>query len=427
MNLNKNDKIIYFDNASTTKPYDYLINLTKEYIENLWFNPSSIYSQNISNKIEETRKNILKYLTNNNLSKNFNVVFTPSATFSNNTVIFGLKNYLKNKNILIFNFEHPSLVNPSKQICSVFANYNIKTTFLNFPQGYNLIKKDHILFSKSIYDKLINSIDNNTGLVIISLINNENGFIFDIDEIAQNIKKINNETLILLDTTQAFLKYLFNKKDKNNFENYEFDLNSLNYIDFITASSHKFHSFRGTGILIYKENDILKPIIFGGGQEYKLYPSTENTLSILAINEVIKNEFLIKNNLVNDYVNVLKTRKYFIENIKKLEKKLNLEIFIFGENCEKSFSPYILKFFIKNIKSEVVVNLLSKYNIYASTSSACSSRKEKQINYEKDFGFPKDLADGGIRVSFSKFNNFEEVDIFLYYLEKIIKETFLIF
>ncbi|MCX8057944.1 MAG: aminotransferase class V-fold PLP-dependent enzyme [Spirochaetes bacterium] len=425
---------IYLDNASTTKPYDYLKDLVNNYFENYWMNPSSIYSQFILEKIEETRVNILKYILNINgtsdniENSNIKVIFTPSATYSNNAIIFGLRNYLKNKNIIIYNFEHASLKNPIKQINNIYPYLNVRTKILTIKDYFKTINKDHNLSENILTDNLLNHIDNETGLVIFSFINNETGFKFNIDRISKEIKKINKNTLILCDMTQGFLKYKI-----DNIEN----------IDFITASSHKFHSLRGCGIIILKNNELIKPIIYGGSQEAKIYPSTENTLSILSINEVIKNQLIIKNKIEEDFIYVRNLARYFLENLIYFSKKLDLDIFFFSKEFiennpdnsstgiidkkNMSFSPYIIKFFIKNIKSEILVNELAKFNIFVSTSSACSSKKEKQIDYKIDLGFPEYFSEGGLRVSFSKFNNIKEIDIFFFYLEKLIKELFLIF
>ena len=402
----KYNNIIYFDNASTTKPHPYLKDFINDYFNKFWLNPSSIYSENIRILMDNSKQNIINYLKN----KNFEVYFTPSATFSNNLAIFGLKNFLKNKEILIFSFEHPSLINPTKNIEAFYKTLNIKKNLLMLNNAYKTLLKDPLNFENLVYEYILKNIKNETGLVILSFINNEFGFKFNLRKISYEIKKLNKDLIILVDLTQGFMKFSFESDD-------------FEFIDIVTASSHKFHSLKGTGLFIIKKNlNIINPIIFGGGQENSYYPSTENTLSIFATNEVIKKE---QDSILNTLNKIKELKKEFISELERLKKELNLNLFYFPDLI--SFSPYIIKFFIKNTKGEIIVNELAKNNIFISTSSACSSRKEKQINYIKDFGFPEYYNDGGLRVSFSIYNNSKEIETFFYYLKKIIKETFLIF
>ena len=63
-----------------------------------------------------------------------------------------------------------------------------------------------------------------------------------------------------------------------------------------------------------------------------------------------------------------------------------------------------------DIKGEVLLHMLEKYNIIVGTGSACSS-KNKQSRIAKAIGLQKDYSEGVLRISFSKYNTAEEVEL----------------
>lgn len=463
--------MIYLDNAATTKPFSYIKDFFNEYEKKYWFNPSSIYknSINVKNKIIEA-KNFIK--TNFNL-ESFNLFFTFSGTFSNNLILnpytlLNIKKDIEKKinktiqtpEIIVGIYEHSSVINPVKEINNKLKkDFNFKIKYIDLKEFYqkfikisldnkkldnkkldnkkldnkklnnetlnnekldnkilnneilnneNLINIDK-LFKQYIIEKFKKAVNENTIFVSCMWVHNESGLILPVKEISKEIKKINKNIFIHVDATQGFMKLPV------------FD---TAYIDSLSAASHKFHSIRGTGFLFIKNKDYISPLIFGGGQESGIVPSTENVFSILATYEVIKNEFS-KINHYFEKATILKNTLYneIKINMSDLKNKIiPLSFFNF-------FSPYINRIYIGNTKSEVIVNALSEENIFVSAGSACSSNARKKINGkilddETIFGIPSNFKEGGIRISFGYFTNKEEITTFVLTLKKIIKTFF---
>ena len=82
--------MIYLDNASTTKPYQEVVDTYNKYLNSNFFNPSSLYATSTNNLEEKIKLNILKMLGLSNKK----IVFLSSATEANNLAI---KGYLKGK------------------------------------------------------------------------------------------------------------------------------------------------------------------------------------------------------------------------------------------------------------------------------------------------------------------------------------------
>ena len=70
---------------------------------------------------------------------------------------------------------------------------------------------------------------------------------------------------------------------------------------------------------------------------------------------------------------------------------------------------HIVSITIKDVRGEVLLHSLENDKIYISTGSACSSKKGVSRT-AKSLGLDRQGAEGVVRISFSPFNTFEEVD-----------------
>ncbi|MCL2311835.1 MAG: aminotransferase class V-fold PLP-dependent enzyme [Firmicutes bacterium] len=177
-------------------------------------------------------------------------------------------------------------------------------------------------------------------------------------------------------------------------------------IDLLSASSHKIHGPRGLGILYVSERTKINPIFLGGGQQKKIRPGTEPVCLIAGFEKAIE---------LCDIKNRLKK----IERLNSYcRKKLN-EIVGVNINSSKNASPYIINISVFGIKSEVLINFLSERGIYVSGSSACS--KNKQSHVLKAMSLPKGFIESAIRISFSKFNTLDDIDVLVDNLKEALK------
>lgn len=371
--------MIYFDNAANEFIKESILNafllIEKDYPSN----PSSIHrlGQEAMKIINKSRASILSSLKLSD--KEYEVIFTSGATEANNLAIKGycLKNSNRGKHIITSNDEHPSVLNVFK---TLEKDYGFKVTYLNTNNGVVDI------------NDLNNAINDETIIVSLMAVNNEIGTFNDLLAISNIVKKY-PKCVLFSDVTQGLGKINI----------------PYSSLDMFSMSTHKIGGIKGSGVLIKKRKININPINDGGGQENSYRSGTISTAlcytTALAIKEAI-------NNLDNNYKIVHELYNYLLS---KLDN--NSEIHI---NKGANYSPYILNFSLVNKKASVVVEALSEKEIYVSTLSACSSKHEVMSNIVYNLTNNERFAKNSIRVSFSKNNTKEEIDIFVEEMNKIL-------
>ena len=361
--------MIFLDNASTTKLCDSAVENLIKFSTEMFYNPSSSYSVGMENynNIEKTKEILCKKF---NVNYENNIIFTGSATEASNLAIFG--SYKKSWKKAIFSAgEHPSVYNSALKL----AENGVEVIFVNLQSN-----------GEVDYDDLKNKLDDSVNFISIMHVSNETGAINDIKKINNLRKSFAKNALFHVDGVQAFCKIPVNLSEVD--------------VDFYTISAHKFNGPKGIGALYVKNKNKLKPIIFGGGQEYNLRSGTENLASIMALNSALKEIEDVNKNF--DYVK--KLNLLFKDSlIKNLDAEIEIK-FVQNQNL----SPYILSVSIPKIKGEVLQNLCDKNGLLISTGSACSSKKSGNRILEQ-MKYSKEEVIGNIRVSFSRLTTEEEV------------------
>ena len=180
----------------------------------------------------------------------------------------------------------------------------------------------------------------------------------------------------------------------------------------MTISSHKINGLKSIAVLIKKKKIKLDPIIYGGGQQFNLRSGTEDYPLIssftVALNEYQRNlkENLAKVHLIFDFL------------VNELSKINQIKLHLYPNQCE-----YILNFSLEDKKASVVVEALSLKEIYVSSVSACSSKKEEPSYVLLTLNKSLKEANNSIRLSFSKDNTIEECQIFINVLKDILNNV----
>jgi cysteine desulfurase len=369
---------IYLDNSATTKPYQEVIDKVVYALNTDYANPSSLHRKGteVEKNIKLIRQNIARSIG----AKDKEIYFTSGGTEANNTIIRGVVNlHKKRKNhIISTTIEHPSVLNTLKDL----ESEGLEVTYLK-------VDKE----GKIDINEFKEAIKPTTCLVSIMHVNNEVGAIQPIQEIGKYLKSLSEKVYLHVDAVQSFSKINFRPSRYN--------------IDFMSVSGHKFHGPKGVGFMYIKENNRLKPILTGGGQEIGIRSGTENTPGIYGLGEAIN---IISKDLDSK-----------IEKIERLKNLLKDEI-VKNIDDIKLNSPedgvcHILNISFRGIKGEVFLHYLEQKGLYVSTGSACSSKK-KGSHVLNEMQLTQDEIEGAIRFSLSDLNTEEEI------LEavKIVKE-----
>ena len=374
------DRIIYLDNASTSKVDPEVLESFNQITLKYFANPSSIHrlGQESNRLLEKSREQILNLFK----LKHHDVVFTSGATEANNLAIKGyaFANRSRGNHLITVATEHPSVLNTFKTL----EKYGYEVTILP-------VNKKGIVEVNSLKA----AIKENTILVSVMAVNNEIGTINPIGEIGELLKDY-PRIAFHVDMTQAVGKVNI----------------PLDNVDMFSFAGHKIHGLLGSGALIKEKKILLEPQNNGGGQENDLRSGT-NTVALSA--SLAKALRLALDKQKENYEKVSSLRDYLVTYLKNNDDR-------FVINSLDKNNPYIVNFSLLNRKASVVVEALSNRNIMVSSLSACHSKGE-DYSYVV-FAMNKDmcLAHNTIRVSFSYDNTLEEVKAFTKELTAILKE-----
>lgn len=359
--------MIYFDNASTTKVNDTVLEKMYEFMKTGFANPSSLHKLGFEVEKEVTRAR--KIIAEAIKAEPDEIYFTSGGTEANNTAVLGVADAYKKRGnrVVTMNIEHPSVTDSYKEL----EKRGFEVITLNVDEkGYINI------------NELEEAVNENTILVSIMYVNNEIGTIQDIERIHSAIKEKNKNCIFHTDCVQAFGKHKINCKNA----------------EIITISSHKIQGPKGIGAMYIKKGVRVSNLHFGGGQEKGFRPGTENTYAIVAMGEACN--IAIKN-IDENYKKVSEVKNTLLKITDEIDG-----VYVNGDR-EKG-SPYILNLSFKDVKGEVLLHALENDGIYVATGSACSSRvkeKKKIVDY---------VADGrggsAVRFSFSGENTVEEAE-----------------
>jgi cysteine desulfurase len=372
--FNKNKKmakIIYLDNAATTKVDSRVTKKMLPYFSEKYGNASSQHflGKQARGAVENAREIIAKSI---NASPE-EIYFTSGGTESNNWALKELffANKTSGKNhIITTKIEHDSILN----VCEMLEKLGAKLTYLNVDrEGFidlNELKK---------------SITNETLAVSVIHGNNEIGTIQNISEIGKICKE--KGIYFHIDACQSFIKK-------------EIDVVKDN-LDLVTLNSHKIHGPKGIGALFIKKNTKIGIFMHGGGHEGGMRSGTENVPAIVGFGEAVR----VSN--YKDTENMEKLRDYCIRKI--LNEISNTELN--GSRQERLCNNINISF--KNIEGEAIAMQLEEYGIIVSTGSACASHNLKKSHVLKEIGLNDMEINSSIRISLSRYTTKEDAEIFI--------------
>ena len=376
--------MIYFDNSATTKPYPEALATYTEVATRIWGNPSSLHNlgSQATRILEASRKQIAELIG----KKADEIYFTSGGTEGDNWILKGVafEKAPYGKHIIVSDIEHPAIKESAAWL---------KT------QGFEVdyAPVDARGFVK--VDALASLLRPDTTLVSIMAVNNEIGSIQPIHEIAALLE--DRPTISFhVDAVQALAKVAT-------------EVYLPERVDFATFSSHKFHGLRGVGFVYIKEGKKITPLLTGGGQEKEMRSTTENVAGIAATAKALRLA------MENQEAFASKTQQMKEVIRKELANYPDVTVF----SGEDHFAPHILTFGIKGVRGEVVVHAFEEFDIYISTTSACSSKAGKPAGTLIAMGVDKSMAQTAVRLSLDLENDMSQVEQFLTKFKLIYEQT----
>jgi cysteine desulfurase len=232
--------------------------------------------------------------------------------------------------------------------------------------------------------------------------NNEIGTIEPIKEIGEIAKE--HDVIFHTDAVQAFGKVPIDVKEMN--------------IDLLSTSAHKLYGPKGVGMLYIKNKGVkegwgkyIEPIMFGGGHERDMRPSTVNVPGIAGFAKAVE---IAKEEMSKEIERQVKLRDKIIDFVLN-----NIDdTYLNGHRTQRL--PNNVNLGIRFIEGESIVLDLDSEGIAASTGSACSSKSLEPSHVLLAIGLKPQEAHGSLRVTIGRFTTEEEIDYFLEKLPPII-------
>lgn len=371
--------MIYFDNSATTKPLDACVETYTKVATNYFGNPSSLhgYGAKVSELHEQARilvAGMLGVLPEE-------IIFTSGGTESNNMALKGVADFYRGrgKHIITTTIEHPSIQNTMQHLET---------------QGFEITRLPVNATGIISVEDLKTALREDTILVSVMHVNNEVGSLQPIQAIA-DLLKTREQTFFHVDNVQGLTKVALDVAG----------------VDLVSISGHKIHGLNGTGVLIKKKRVSLLPLLDGGGQEFGLRNGTENTAGVVAFAKALR---IGLENQEAHVVDLEAIRNYLLDSLAEIP-----EVSIHTD--KKQAAPHICCFSVVGHRGEVLVHALEEYEVYVSTTSACSSRAKLASSTLKAMRVTDEEAVGAVRVSLSYQNTMAEAERFIVAIQTIIK------
>lgn len=374
------NKMIYLDNAATTKTNPDVVKEMLPYFTEEYGNPSSIYR--FANKPEQLLIDARESVAGMIGAKASELYFTACGSESDNWAIKGVAaaNRSKGNHIITSKIEHHAVLHT----CMYLEKNGYEVTYLDVDE-YGFID----------LEQLKQSIKPTTVLISIMFANNEIGTIEPIKEIGAIAKE--NKILFHTDAVQAF-------------GHIPIDVNELN-IDLMSTSAHKLNGPKGVGFLYIRKGTRIDPLIHGGAQESNRRAGTENTAGIAGFKkaaEIAMAEMEARDKKQREL------RDYLIDRVMNEIEYVRLD----GpkENRLSNNAHFAFRF----IEGEALLMMLDNEGICASSGSACTSGSLDPSHVLLAIGLPHEIAHGSLRLSLNWENTKEEMDHVVEALKRVV-------
>ena len=374
-------KLLYLDNAATTKTAPEVVEAMLPYFTEKFGNPSSVYSFAAANKevINQQRDAIAEMIG----AKTNEIYFTGGGSESDNWALKCTAEAYANKgnHIITTKIEHHAILHTAEYL----EKRGFEITYLDVDED-----------GKVKLDDLKAAIRPTTILISVMFANNEIGTIQPIKEIG----KIAHEHGILFhtDAVQAFGQLPINVDEC--------------HIDMLSASGHKFNGPKGIGIMYIRTGVKIRSFIHGGAQERKRRAGTENVPGIVGYGAAAERAM---KNMKERTDREIELRDYLIGRITSEIPYVRLN----GDRVRRL--PNNVNVSFQFIEGESMLLMLDQNGICGSSGSACTSGSLDPSHVLLAIGLPHEIAHGSLRLTLSEETTKEDLDFTVDKLKEIVQ------
>lgn len=375
-------KMIYLDNAATTKTAPEVVEAMLPYFTENFGNPSSVYEfAGVSKKaVTDSREAIAKILG----AKTEEIYFTAGGSEADNWALKAAFEAYKGKgnHIITTKIEHHAILHTCQYL---EKERGAKVTYLDVDED-GVVKLDEL--EKAITPETI--------LISIMYANNEIGTIQPIHEIGMIAKE--HDILFHTDAVQAFGQVPINVDADN--------------IDMLSSSGHKINGPKGIGFLYIREGVKIRSYVHGGAQERKRRAGTENVPGIVGYGVAAK---LAADTMEERTAEEAKLRDYLIQRITTEVPYTRL-----NGHSEKRL-PNNVNISFRFIEGESLLIMLDMDGICGSSGSACTSGSLDPSHVLLAIGLTHEIAHGSLRLTLGADTTKEDLDYVVERIKKIVE------
>lgn len=374
-------KVIYLDNAATTKTAPEVVDAMLPYFTEFYGNASTIYelggsSKKAMNEARETIANILGAQENE-------IYFTAGGSESDNWALKATAEAYRAKgnHIITSKIEHHAILHT----CEYLEKNGFEVTYVDVDEN-----------GKIKLSELEKAIRPTTILISVMFANNEIGTIQPIKEIGEIAHK--HGILFHTDAVQAFGQLPINVDEY--------------HIDMLSASGHKLNGPKGIGFLYIRKGVKIRSFVHGGAQERKRRAGTENIPGIVGLGVAAKRA---AETMKERTAKEIELRDHLIDRVIKEIPYTRLN----GDRTDRL--PNNANFSFQFIEGESMLIMLDMEGICGSSGSACTSGSLDPSHVLLAIGLPHEIAHGSLRLTLSEETTLEDIDFVVDTIKKIVE------
>ena len=375
------ERVIYLDNAATTKMSKSAINAMLPYMDSIYGNPSSLHSvgQKANEALVNARESIAKLLG----CEAREITFTSGGSEADNQAILSaarLGESKGKKHIISTAFEHHAVLHTLSKL----EKEGFDVTLLDVHEN-GLVTPEQVA----------ETIREDTCLVTIMYANNEIGTVQPIKEIGAVCRE--KGVIFHTDAVQVAGHLHIDVKEQN--------------IDMLSLSAHKFHGPKGIGALYARKGIRLTSLIEGGAQERGKRAGTENIPAIMGMAAALEESC----SRIDENAEILTAlRDKLIAGLSEIPHS------ILNGDAKKRL-PGNVNFCLEGIEGESLLLLLDDKGICVSSGSACTSGSLDPSHVLLAIGRVHDIAHGSLRLSLSDENTEEEIEYTISAVKEVVE------
>ena len=374
-------KIIYLDNAATTRTRPEVAEAMMPFFTEYYGNPSSVYDFSTPAKkaVQEAREIIASSIG----AQAREIYFTGCGTEADNWALKAAADAYREKgnHIITSKIEHHAILHT----CEYLEKHGFEVTYLDVDEN-GVVK----------LEELKKTIRPTTILISIMFANNEIGTIQPIRQIGEIAKE--HGILFHTDAVQAY-------------GHLPIQVDTL-HIDMMSASGHKINGPKGVGFLYIRTGVKIRSFIHGGAQERKRRAGTENVPGIVGFGKAAK---LAIPSMEERARHESELRDYLMDRIMEEIPYARIN----GDRNNRL--PNNANFACQFIEGESLLIMLDSKGICGSSGSACTSGSLDPSHVLLAIGLPHEIAHGSLRLTMSEDNTKEEMDYVVDSIKEIVQ------